>query len=704
MDWLKLALAAMFIAGVLYAPGYVALRLLRARGIVAWALAPLLTLGFMGGLGQIYDLVHLPYNLLTVTAGWAACLLVVAALARAGRRQAGRERAGGAHGLGPGQHRRSRAYLGDVSWLEASFGPGQKLLFVLAQAVGAYYTLGPIVAAMSAPAMPSQFHDAMFHYSGAAIEHYTGRAPLVNALNVLNEGVGGMSYYPNLWHSFVALFLDFGSVTFISNATLFMLVALVWPVSLAALGIVIWGSERGGTIAALVPLFAPLSVCFPTFITFLHSLYPNALAMCLWPAGLAAIWISSGRLFGRQGLGVNWLLCLVIVAGSLLQAHTSTVMGIALALLGAGLQGLARWRRERWVALPALLLVGAGLGISALFWSMPAVRARADMATDGSDLWRVTLAAFALGQPQIGDWLPVALAAACLAVGAVYLARCGQIQALATWASLGLIAISTKAHLPVLSDLTGVWYGAFERIVALSVPLSLLMVAGGMVGLARLVTGWIRMRALGAGLRAVVIGALAGAIIWTSGGQLWDSRQLWARISYDVTSMFHYPWLSQAELQGLIKLGQSLPAGAEVTGDPTSGVGLLYALTGRDTTFARLGPTGLSRQQDYLRLHFKDILRDPKVCQILAARKIEYFYQDQDGGAPGELPYPGYAGVDTAVGFELVGQADQAKLWRITACSSAPSASSAASSPSSQTSVLPSASSPASPSASASQE
>ena len=67
---------------------------------------------------------------------------------------------------------------------------------------------------------------------------------------------------------------------------------------------------------------------------------------------------------------------------------------------------------------------------------------------------------------------------------------------------------------------------------------------------------------------------------------------------------------------------------------------------------------------------FKEIRTDPRVCEIINDEGgTPLYYEDRtvhDREIKGE--FPGYLGVDTSQGFELLATDGNASIWRITAC------------------------------------
>lgn len=246
-----------------------------------------------------------------------------------------------------------------------------------AAAIGGAVIAVSLAAGLGSPGAISQTFDANFHLNTVRYILDTGSA---SPLSMELTSPGAPGFYPALWHAFVALVVQLSGATVpvATNAALFVVSAVVWPIGAVALGRAVAGPSTRVTLVS-----GALAAAFPNFPLFLAGygvIYPNLFALTLLPyllvAGLQLLNLGPARRALPLATGTRWLLFLGALGAAVL-AHPNVIHA---ALVWAAIPVLAvAWRaiRTRPVPGPSGLLVtpsmapalrrsGAVLGVVAL--------------------------------------------------------------------------------------------------------------------------------------------------------------------------------------------------------------------------------------------------------------------------------------------------------------------------------------------------
>lgn len=677
LHWLPLLPAAALMLAALVVPGTVFLLLVRARSTAALAGGPLLTAALLGGGGFVLGSLGIAYGwpgfLLLVAALWLLGLLLRLAMVRAGSEPAPSR----------GDLRTRLAALRDRRTL-LLLGAGLVTLAVL------WLPLGLLVD----PQMPSPKVDPMYHYNVLNAVGETGNISLNSAVD-FNYGLRvGHVMYPTVWHALAALGVPLAGIIPAANAFAYLVTPAVFVGGIALFARVVF---RRGTVATVAAVLAAGALpAFPTGMLLVRAFWPNALATALLP-GLLVMMI----LFLRR---VRWsrlrrrprlmaLDALVMIAAGLgLGATHPSVLASALVmslplLLAAALkaEGIVRRTlppRTHRLFVAVLVAVPVVLIVLAL---IPR-RVRSYVLRSGEQAWDALLLK---GVSLLVNWptdvshlagIVVALVYLPLLLGGlVVLARTrGRRWIPAAWLLGAALVAGSYVPLPVLSGVSGLWYGDTYRLFAVQAVLLPLAVAA-LVEHAREArprrtavaesagateeTGtrprWRRLEL--PAVAALLVCALLGSTYITAGA----ARQV------GVGAPEQRPLADEAELELLERIGEELPEGSVVIGDPASGVAYLPLESEVESVFTQVNLRDVDGDGIFLAENFDEIHEDPRVCQLLEHYGIGYFYEDAD------LSYnyterseatPGFYAVDTSEGFTLVDEADTAKLWRIDAC------------------------------------
>ncbi|MES2867543.1 MAG: DUF6541 family protein, partial [Actinomycetota bacterium] len=116
-------------------------------------------------------------------------------------------------------------------------------------------------------------------------------------------------------------------------------------------------------------------------------------------------------------------------------------------------------------------------------------------------------------------------------------------------------------------------------------------------------------------------------------------------------------------------LDELVEPGARVLGNPSTGTGFGYFLSGVDV-FPRTWSPPTSQSWTVLGEYLRDAAADPEVCEALTAYGQPEYVLDFGLGeeGPGRYELPGMTDFSGQDGFELVAEDGDVSLWRITAC------------------------------------
>ncbi len=673
------------LAAFLIVPGAVLALCARFRPLPTLALGAPITAGILALLAQVFAWIHVPWSLTTVV----AVLIFLVLFASFKTWQGVRRHHRAAHALveaetpdpvtpdAPDELDMSAKERLNLALPLPVFALASVLAFIFAGIV----QLLPFVQTLPSLALPAQSFDAMFHFSSIRVIADNASAPWIGSLDELYPGRHGV-YYPNQWAAILALFLPELSPTYVSNAMLMALTLSVWPLGVALLADYAFG-KRSPAVPLSVTL-SPIPLVFPYYQGILQALYPYVLSVMWWPAALWIILRASDvlaerrawRLRNPETRQIRWyeqylmksvLGALVLLAT--VYAHPSTFGFIAIAVFVAFVNSIIRRELKPWcwVVAVAVALVGGVLVPLAL--REIGIGRRVDLAGDNLEVWRSVASMLGLAQIYRDPWWIL------LAFGAVGLvglwwhaATRRDLRFAGITAAVSILIVATKMPLGLLSVLTGLWYGAYDRLGAAIATFAPVFAAGAVVHLSVVITQWVDSRGIRLGAATAVGTLLVVSIAGPYAPVMVADRQQLSQIAYVPGAQFHPPWVSVAEFQALVSL--DLPKNAKLLGDPSTGAGLAYAVNGTELYIKQLNSTGFSKDQKYLAEHFNKIGADPRVCQIVRSAKITHFYDDATGVGAGEkFSYPGLHGVDFNRGFTEVATLDQAKIYRIDLCS-----------------------------------
>lgn len=659
------------LAVFLILPGFVLAVSARFRLLPALALGAPITAGILAVLGQVLAWLHIPWNLQVV--GPFLVFLVAAVWSK--RMYSLRHQPRGGHAMIAQMP--ARPVSPDASASRVWF----VISLVLALVAAGIIQLLPFVQTLPMPASPSQSFDAMFHYSSVRVVAEGGDAAWKGALDSLYPGRQG-AYYPAQWATLLSLFVPYATPTLLSNALLMALTLTAWPLGVALLAQYAFGQRHPSVPLAV--LLSPWPLVFPYYLGVLQSLYPYILAVMWWPLALWVILRSADtlaswhageapdvtlsrlweRFFPKTVLGV-----LVVFAA--VHAHPSIFGFLCLAVFACLLNAVVKRQLKPWWWLGVVLAALAGGLVVPLGLTRLGIGARATQAGDNLETLRALAAMLGLSQIyQNPWWLPLPLGLLSLLGLAWHTAKRRDLRLATIIAGILVLVAATKVPLGPLSILTGLWYGAYDRIGS-GIAVFLPVFAAGAVGelavfLSRAVTSRVLAARVGVASLATVV--LTGLVAAPIAPRFYPDRVLLATIAFVPGSQFHAPWVSSEEFSAMSNL--QLPQDSLVIGDPSAGEGLLYAVTGIPTYYLQLSGSAFDENRKYLADHFREIGTNPKVCAIIRQERITHYYADATGVSAGDFTYPGLHNVDVTRGFTPVAQLGEATVYKIEACES----------------------------------
>ena len=323
---------------LLFAPGALLLVAAGAPWRRALLFAPAPSVGAIGAIGIVADIVGVPFRLLTVVGATVLGAAVLAGVLLVVRRRRV------ARGELPTASRRHSAR--DYAL------PG-------AAAVAALVLFVRIARALGGPDRISQTFDAVFHLNTTRYIVESGQG---SSLKLLGWGTGTGGFYPAAWHDMAALVAVNGNVIAATQALALVVAAVVWPVSVLALVERLLG-RRWIVLFGTAALITGLGV-FPARMLDYGVLYPFLLGIALMPMLVAMAHVAMsppGERGAFRGLAL-WLAGGLGMVGLAL-AHAGVLLAFLLIstpliVRRAYAVGRTRWADGRRIS--TVLVAGAG--------------------------------------------------------------------------------------------------------------------------------------------------------------------------------------------------------------------------------------------------------------------------------------------------------------------------------------------------------
>lgn len=666
MSWWDAIPAGLLLLAIFYVPGLAVLVAARTRGFILLAAPPAISVGILGVAAIVAGAAGYRWNLAVgalATAGAVLIALVLAAVRRWSWRA-----------IGP------KLRKPDAILFATGFGMSLPLSFL------------PIKYGMDRPDIPALTWDSVYHHSAIRWILETGNASSLS-LGAIGNDLRTPRYYPAGWHDVLSLGVLNEQISVTINMSAIVLACAIWPISMTYLVRCCFPTFSAGNL--ITPILAAGFLAFPARMISYGTLWPTALALAFVPVLIA--------------------ITVCVVRDS---AHFADKLRISLVLLasltGAGLAhptGVFSWlylcapltliyyvrrvtfiRRSgqrrpliRWIVLPVSMMV---LLVIAIF-SIPAFQTVFGFQSQGFESGAQALgeAIFdamlgPIGHGNTQEFWVMGLLAVVGSLRMLYYRQHRWI-ALTYYFSIVLYMIAAGED-SFLRPLVGFWYSDPVRLGGLVPIFTTVIAVYSIVNMAR----WFLVRVLSrlgspsrtsddatvtfSGKSPVLI-ALVIVLIMVSSTNLFRADVRQDRLEADYGD--HLEWeqglVGWEELQMLRNLDEILPADSKIVGDPTSGAGLAYAMSGVPSVFSTLSGSWSSDAR-YLGNHFNDIGFDRKVCRIIRDRGITHFYDDDARYLADIVHRKDMEGLTTIDidpdALTFVEAAGSARLFRIDAC------------------------------------
>jgi hypothetical protein len=648
MTWVDLALAVGTIIAVTAVLGGGVAWSVGLRGLWASAAAPAFTLTIVAGSAIVAPWLGLRWSILPP-------VLVAGVIA------------GGAWAV----RAISARVSGTSRVIAAAARPSRDYWAAAAVALGALLIGARFVQAVGDPDAFSQTFDNVFHLNAVRYVLDSGSASSLSIGTMTSPG-GGLPFYPAAWHAMVSLVVQVSGVTIpvATNAMALVASALYWPITAILLTRTMFG--RSPIIVVATGALAASLPAFPVLLYDYGVLYPLLLGLSVLPFSLAVVLVLGRIASVPTPRGTGWWL--FILAGALCGmtlAHPGALVAfLALSAPVAAAVFLRFLRATR--GLPRLATVAAGVGYLAMgallvFVLRPPAEARG---------WPISMSlSDALATVATGSmWyqVPAIVAALSVALGLVWAVVVHSRAALiaAGMYLIGAWLFVVVAALPLSSvrdAFTGSWYNNLPRLAAI---LAIAMIPVGAFGAARTVAWlarlpWVAstMRRAPWTLRTLTVGLAAVAVIGASQAGAPARAAEWASVAYRTTSPA--PLLDADELALINRIGDHVPPGETVAGDPFTGAALVYAFGDRPALMPHT-LTEITPEIDTINEALVAGTFDSSACAALDEEGVRFVLDFGTTGVHG--PRDGLPLLESSGDVLLVDQQGAARLYEITAC------------------------------------
>lgn len=695
-SWSAVVLPVAVVLAAVLLPGLALAAAARLRGIAALGLAGPLGYAIVGITGVVAAAVGAPFGwpaLAVVT----AVLVVLAIAARAALRAAG---------AAPAAWDSWRP----IGWWPVLAGA------VLATAAITAVAFGHVVS----PDRITQTYDTVFHLNAAASIIDTGDASSLHLYRLTHPGQQ-LAFYPAVWHSLTALAAETTGVDIAvaANATWIGTAGPVFSLGSAFAAAVLFGragfrrddatGAQRTIVATVAAVLASTFVAFPYLLLDFGTLYPNGLAYTILPVGLALVAavlpFPETAVWRPESPPVRWRTVLLLLGWASAAAFSHPRSAVALLVLAApmvvawfasrmialaatGVRGRRRARITWVVALGSVVLLVALAVVFVLHYYDVGARPIADHLNGGPALAKESfpkallqgLLATSLVAPAQTALPPSVLLAVVAFVGLIAaLLRPGLRWVVITYLGLVLLygfAAGSDSDLAKIA--TGLWDKDKFRIVAIlptiGVPLAAWTIAAGAAELTSTLRSR-QARRTDPRLRTVaLVTALVTALVAITA---WTGPAL-GGVSTAMGSVFALPdtqkqgaLIDADEMELLEHVGDFVPKGQLIVGNPWNGSALAWALGGRRVLFPHLGG-----YWDYdgrvIRSHLDDWRTDARVCPAVRQKHVRWVITEPGHLAGDRKAAARFAAIDRVVqtpgGAQLVASSGSTRLWRLTAC------------------------------------
>lgn len=659
MYWIEIVPTLILGAAVIVIPGLFMGAVLGLRGMPLVSRSPLFSIGMIGVGAVVLSMLGISFTPITIVLVSAVFVLAAMLLMKLLRRGVA---------LQPG---------GETASVRQYF------LIAGAIAVAAVGIFLSIKQGIINPDAVAQLSDVIFHLNAVEYILDSGDGSTLS-LGAAVSATGAPSLYPAGWHDLHALIhaITGGSIVATANATMIVVAALAWPLSVLSLA---W-SQRAGKhssyfVAGAVACTS-LTLAFPSKLLTWGVLYPMLLSLALVPA-LVAVAIELIRAIERRQYPaiVSASGQLLIGAAALTVAQPSALVSAAALLIPFLVHATLVQFRVRPRPRGMLIFLGLVLVTVAIGWILvrPARERWWERGVLGyGETWGPTLkTAHAVGDffTSALGYDPVLWVFALLTwVGAWAAWRSVTSRWLVvSWLLTGFLWVvaSSWDFSLVRVILVGPWYNDEYRLAAMTaIPAA--MLAGHGVGA---VAGWLEKLAARIDpsghrkwVRAAVAVAMLIGLFLASGSR--PVRDAWGQVSQDYAVHEHSIILTEDELDVLEQLERYVPPDDVILVNPWEGGALAYSMANREVTSRHVS---VMVQTPYAPIvtDINELGQRDEVCRLVHETQA-YWYLDFEnvgrmGGAQNDVFAPLEEAADSGL-MEPVYVTGDVGLYRIDVC------------------------------------
>ncbi|WP_040165465.1 DUF6541 family protein [Microbacterium gorillae] len=644
-DWIGAVPAILAAIAVVYVPGLALLAVTRIRGLALLAFAPVAGVAIVGISALVLGIIGVRWTPLSFAAAAAATVAI---------------------GFGV------RVLLTDRIPAPRQIVRRWPIL-VVALVIGASLIAFRLIAYIQEPGNISQTNDAVFHLNAIRYIEDIGSA---SSLQV-SGFVGGTGFYPAAWHGVVSLvvLITGASIPVAANAFTIVIGAIIWTTGIAWLARAVSSSTM---VAAYAAVLAGTLQTFPVLMFQWGVLYPNALSTALIPAALALVVelphvlaAIARRPVARAILGA--LFVAVAASAILLSQPAAFLIWGLLAMIALSARVI---RAGRGMRLMPVLAAVAGWIVLAVVWFL--FSRSTSGAHWGASEGKAEAVINVLLNSQVtlpAAWAVSILAVVGLVASAVRPATRWVVVAWLALSALYVIVASAGRHI-FREVLLAPWYADPSRIASVAPVIVIPLAAMGVGALVRLARRVVvrrsdvgvpaRLVSAGVGGAVVVVIALVALVVIPVATPTFLKDN---NVDVSTYRAGADSYLSTDERELLERLPELVPADAVIIGNPSTGAGFGFALSGRDVV-PRTWSAPQTAQFSVLAESLRDAATDPAVCPALHAYgDVDYVLDFGEGDTtPGRWLMPGMTDFAGQPGFTEVDAIGDASLWRITAC------------------------------------
>ncbi|MCS4484030.1 hypothetical protein NXS08_00800 [Gleimia sp. 6138-11-ORH1] len=496
---------------------------------------------------------------------------------------------------------------------------------------------------------PAQQNDSTFHLSAVMTILQTGDASPLTAFSSL-YGLSDVNVtYPAVWHQLAALFATEQTVVQVAKALQFT-VAFLWLANISILTTValprLWGAGLLGiAVAQIIPVF-------PVYYHVNIPLWPNAWGIALLPGVVSALltafrnykYYPRGQYRVKRDLTMQISVVFLGILG-ITAAYPPAAFSLMVILSGGMLVGISRVLLSSLKIRTkiAVLFIGGIFGglfsyyvsynesINWLFNRRPEI----DWNNLGFKAWAV-FSLFPAGGGTITYKIIVTLAGLLSVLGVVLSWR----NLYTRWVSISwiislILVVGTLVPLPLITNLTAIWYYGSYRLMPVMAILSIITMTIGVNALLRKTLKIIQKFSSGkidSKVYKTAIVSVAISLVIANGVISWGIRSAKAVELYKPTLGQTVFMADSEELKMIFRAKEVLTEDKLLLGEASTGATLIYIVSGHPVVYKQVtfgSVDNADPDAGYLAANFKHYKTDPHICELVTKYNIGYFYADR---------------------------------------------------------------------------